>query len=85
MSIKQSLEDTADKAKRAIHDTAENAKDTLNEVTHSGKAGAERARRDVAGDDMEPADYVRSVADEAKNKIQADISSTKRDLRNNTK
>jgi hypothetical protein len=83
MSFKDSLRDAADKIKHAAHDAAENVKDTFNEATHRSTAEAERAKRDLGGDDLTPSEFGGSVLNEAKNDLQADISATKRNLREN--
>jgi hypothetical protein len=62
--------------------TFEDAKDSVNEALHRSEANAEQAKRDVAGEEMTPAEHASSMMNQAKNNVQADIDKTKRDLRN---
>jgi hypothetical protein len=70
--------DIKDKAVKAFEDT----KDALNETMHKSAAEAERAKRDVAGDELTPGETAGSMFNEAKNETQAQIDRTKRELRN---
>ena len=58
-------EDPAEALKRGV----ENAKDAFDEAVHRGAAGAERVKRDVAGDDMTPLERAGSVGNEVKNDV----------------
>ncbi len=80
MGIKDGLDKVADKAKGVVDD----AKDSISEAGHRSSADAERAKRDVAGDDMTTGQKVGSFVNEKKNDVQADVDASKRDVRNNT-
>jgi len=69
-----------DELEKAVH----NVKDAISEGMHRGAADAEQTKRDVDGDDMTLGDKARSVANQAKNTVQADIDSAKRTARENT-
>ena len=64
--------DPIDKAADAIKGTIDDVRDTAHE--------AERERRDV-DDTMAPAEKAKSMADEAKNRIQANVDEAKRRVR----
>jgi regulator of protease activity HflC (stomatin/prohibitin superfamily) len=81
MSTKAEAQQAAEDAKRAVLRTAEDAKDTVHEAAHRAAAEAERAKRKVAGDHMNLGDRARSVGNEAKQDIEADVAATKRSLR----
>ncbi len=61
-----------------------NVKDAVSEGMHRGTADAEQTKRDVAGDDMTPAEKAASVANQGKNTVQAEIDAAKRNVRENT-
>ena len=71
------LKDTVDKA-------IDNVKDATNEAAHRGTAAAEQAKRDVAGDALTPEERLESMANQAKNRAQAEVDSVKQKVRNNT-
>ena len=56
-------------------------KDTFSEAGHKSTAEAERTRREVAGDTMTPGEKVGSVANEAKNNVQAGVDHAKVEAR----
>ncbi len=56
-------------------------KDTLSEAGHKGAADAEHARRDAAGDTMTTGEKISSVANEAKNNVQAGVDHAKVEAR----
>ncbi|HEY5426570.1 MAG TPA: hypothetical protein VIJ77_08485 [Candidatus Tumulicola sp.] len=70
--------------KDAIEKTVENAKDALNEGGHRSAAEGERAKRELVGDEMTPGERVKSVANEAKENVQAEYDATKRNVRDKT-
>ncbi|MGA7571727.1 MAG: hypothetical protein WBG27_08765 [Candidatus Aquilonibacter sp.] len=72
--------DPIDKAADAIKGTIDDVRDTAHEASHRTKAEAERQRREV-DDTMTPGEQVKSMADEAKNRVQADVDEAKRRLR----
>lgn len=73
-----------DRAADAIKRTVDDARDRVHESAHRGEAETERVRRDVAGDAMNPGEKAGSVANEAKNRAQAEIDKMKRELRDRT-
>ncbi len=77
---KDFLDKTADSAKRAVDD----AKDLIHEGGHRSAAEMEKARRDMAGDDLTAGEKARSVVDEAKQRVQAEVDAVKRKVRDNT-
>jgi hypothetical protein len=56
-------------------------KDSISEAGHKSTAEAEAARRDVAGDTMTPGEKLGSMANEAKNNVQAEIDHSKVEAR----
>jgi hypothetical protein len=74
---KDPLDHAADAVKRGVDDV----KDRLHESEHRTAAEGERARRDLLGDEMKPGEKAGSIADEAKNRAQAEIDAMKRELR----
>jgi hypothetical protein len=80
MGIKDEFDKAVDKAKDAIA----NVKDAANEATHRSTVEAEQTKRDVAGRQMTVGEKADSVLNQAKNSVQADIDSAKRDVRNST-
>ena len=72
--------DVKDTVKKAVDDV----RDATHETLHRSSAEAERARREVAGDEMTTGEKVKSVANEAKNRAQAEIDEAKRKVRDRT-
>ncbi len=72
--------DPIDKAADAIKGTIDDVRDTAHEASHRAKADAERERRKV-DDTMTPGEQAKSMADEAKNRIQANVDEAKRRVR----
>jgi len=70
MSFKDAVDSAADGMKK----TGANVKDALNEAGHRANAEGEKAKRDLAGDQMTSGEKVGSMFRQA----------TKRDVRNNT-
>ena len=64
--------------------TVDNVKDAFDEAGHKATAQAEQTKRDVAGDDMTASEKAGSMANEAKNNVQAGLDHAKQDVRNNT-
>jgi hypothetical protein len=64
-----------------LKNTVGAVKDTLSEAGHKSAAEAEHARRDVAGDTMTTGEKIGSVANEAKNNVQAGIDHSKVEAR----
>ena len=76
--------DPIDRAADAIKGTVDDARDRVHENKHRSEAEPERLRRDVAGDVMKPGEKAGSMANEAKNRAQAEIDAMKRELRDRT-
>jgi hypothetical protein len=70
--------------KETITKAIDNTVDAVSEGKHRGEAAAEQAKRDLAGDTMTPGDKVSSVANQAKNTVQADLDAAKQAARKNT-
>jgi len=70
-----------DKAADAIKDTVDNARDRVHEEEHRTNADAERAKRDMTGDEVTTGEKAASVAREAKERTQAEIDAAKRKAR----
>lgn len=68
----------------SIDKGVKNIKDSVTEGMHRSAAEGEQAKRDVAGDRMTPGETVKSVANQAKQTVQAEYDATKRDVRKNT-
>ncbi len=56
-------------------------KDAVSESSHKSAAEAERTRREVAGDTMTTSEKVGSIANEAKNNVQAGVDHAKGEAR----
>lgn len=67
--------------KDAIDKMGKDIKDTVKETGHRSAAEGEQAKRDVAGQDMTVGENVKSMANQAKESLQADTSATKREAR----
>jgi hypothetical protein len=69
----------------SIKDDLKNAvgavKDSLSEAGHKSAADAEHARREVAGDTLTTSEKIGSVANEAKNNVQAGVDHAKVEAR----
>ena len=76
--------DSIDRAADAIKGGVDDARDRVHENEHRSEAETERMRRDVAGDAMDPGQKAGSVANEAKNRAQAELDKMKRELRDRT-
>jgi hypothetical protein len=64
-----------------LKNTFESVKDALSEAGHKSTAEAERTRREVAGDTLTPGETIASVANEAKNEVQAGVDHAKVEAR----
>lgn len=77
---KDPLDRAADSIKKGVDDV----KDRVHENEHRSAAEGERARRDLLGDEMNAGEKTRSIADEAKERAQAEIDAMKREIRDKT-
>jgi ElaB/YqjD/DUF883 family membrane-anchored ribosome-binding protein len=68
--------------KDGVNKIVANAKNAASEVTHRVVAKAEELKREAGKRAMKPTDNLRSIANQAKNEVQADIDRAKRDIRN---
>ena len=64
-----------------LKNTFEAVKDSLSEAGHKSTAEAERTRREVDGDTLTPGESLTSVANEAKNEVQASVDHAKVEAR----
>jgi hypothetical protein len=78
------MSDLIDKAKNTIENIGKNVKDATNETIHRTAAEGEKARREVDGDSMTPSEKLASVADEAKQRVEAGVDHAKQAIRKNT-
>ena len=76
--------DPLDKAADAVKKTADNVRDSVHEAGHRSAAEGERAKRDVAGNEMTPREKAGSAFNEAKHRTQAEIDAAKQRLRDKT-
>lgn len=67
-----------------IEKGAKDVRDSVTSELHRSSADAERARRDADGNVMTPGEKVKSVANEAKERIEAGRDDAKRHIRDNT-
>ncbi|HEY1655245.1 MAG TPA: hypothetical protein VGF86_09045 [Candidatus Tumulicola sp.] len=67
--------------KDSIENAFKDVKDTVAEIGHRGAAEGERVKRETLGDEMTTGEKVKSVANEVKEKVQAEYDATKRDVR----
>ncbi|HLJ83226.1 MAG TPA: hypothetical protein VKT51_03485 [Candidatus Eremiobacteraceae bacterium] len=64
--------------------TVADGKDAAHELEHRTKAELERAKRDVAGDEMTTGEKVKSFVHEDVERTKADMDEAKRKLRDKT-
>jgi gas vesicle protein len=69
--------------KDELKKTIDNVGDAISELGHRGKAEAEQASREAAGDTMTPGEHVGSVLTEGKERVLAEVDRTKREVREN--
>jgi hypothetical protein len=72
--------DPIDKTADIVKGTIDDVRDAVHEASHRTTADAERARREV-DDTMTPEERAKSMANEAKNRLQANIDAAKRRIR----
>jgi hypothetical protein len=70
--------------KKSVKDSIDNTRDATREAIHRSTADAERARRELDGDEMTAGEKVKSVGNEVKNRTQADVDKMKREVRSHT-
>ena len=73
--------DPLDKAADAVTKTAKDVRDSLHEAGHRSTAEGERAKREVLAEDLTPGEKAKSIANEAKERVEAEIDEAKRKLR----
>jgi hypothetical protein len=72
------------KATDAIKKALDDVKDTTNETAHRSNAEGEKAKRELLGDEMTTGEKAKSVANQAKETLQAEYDAAKKDVRHNT-
>jgi len=72
--------DPIDKAADVVKGTVDDVRDTVHEASHRTQADAERARRET-DENMTPEERAKSMANEAKNRVQANVDAAKRNIR----
>ena len=70
--------------KDELNKAVKNVQDGFKEAGHRGEAQAEQTKRDVAGDQMTASEKAGSMANQAKNTVEAEFDKAKQDVRNNT-
>ena len=78
------LRDTFNDAKDAVGKGIDNVRDSASQAMHNSTADAEKTRRDLDGENMTATEKLGSMFNEGKNRAQAEIDETKKDVRNNT-
>ncbi len=69
------------KTDRTLRRAKKDLNDASHEYSHRVKAGAERAKRDLAGDSMTATQKTASAVKEAGHRMAAGVDKTKRNLR----
>ncbi|HET9342156.1 MAG TPA: hypothetical protein VFO25_04505 [Candidatus Eremiobacteraceae bacterium] len=64
-----------------VKKTVDDAKDAASEIKHRSEAEIEKAKRDIAGDDMTTGEKVKSVVHEDVERTKADVDKAKREVR----
>ncbi len=72
-----SFKETVDAVGNNLKAGAENIKDSLSAAAHKANADGEQAKRDVAGDQMKPGEYVGSVVRQGTETVKAGIDQAK--------
>ena len=72
------------KATDAVKKTIDDVKDAINEAAHRSNAEGEKAKRELLGDEMTIGEKAKSVANQAKESVQAEYDSAKKGVRDNT-
>jgi len=70
--------------KDELHKVIDNAADALSEAGHKVNASTEQAKRDAAGDEMSTAEKAKSVLNQGKENVLAEVDRAKQDVRNKT-
>ena len=73
--------DSLDRAADAVKGGIDDVKDRIHEAQHRSSAETERAQREAFGDEMTTGEKARSIADEAKERAQAEVDAMKREVR----
>lgn len=67
-----------------VKKTFDDAKDTASEIKHRTTADVEKAKREIAEDDMTTGEKVKSVVHEDAERAKAEIDKAKREMRDKT-
>ena len=70
--------------KKSVKDGIDNTRDAAREAIHRSTADAERAQRELDGDEMTAGEKAKSVGNEVKNRTQAEMDKIKREVRSHT-
>jgi F0F1-type ATP synthase membrane subunit b/b' len=70
--------------KDELHKVIDNAADALSEAGHKVNASTEQAKRDAAGDEMSTGEKAKSVLNQGKENVLAEVDRAKQDVRNKT-
>jgi hypothetical protein len=70
--------------KDELHKVIDNAADALSEAGHKLNANTEQAKRDAAGDEMSAGEKAKSILNQGKETVLAEVDKTKQDVRNKT-
>jgi len=75
--ITMGIKESGKKVVESIHDR-------IDEIAHRTMAAGEKATRELAGDQLTPSEQAKSIVNQAKNEIQADVAEAKRTIREKT-
>ncbi len=78
MSLKDSLKKAADGIKETGEKLTQKVEHTVSEAIHHVAADSEQEKRKVMGDQLTPEEYVDSMANEAKHRVQGGIDEVKK-------
>lgn len=72
------IKEAGNHMKAASVNVADRVKDTLSEATHQAAAAGERQKREMLGEHLTLGEKTKSVLEETKHTIQANVDATKR-------
>jgi hypothetical protein len=84
MSTKRHIDKAVDNLVEGTKDAARDVRDATTEAVHRSNAEAERANREVNGDQMTLGEKVASGGREAKERLAAETDKMKREVRDHT-
>ncbi len=77
-------DDTRDRTADRVETVKKDTRDAIDEMGERVKAGAERVKRSVEGDDMPLGERIGSHVNEMKHNVKADFDKSKREVRDET-